>query len=115
MSDAGRDPWDQLDAAWSERFDGLAQVLDKVVALQQELVKALGELQEDVFSLAPPRIGPADGDTRGGLRAQARQSQQRASRLIERASELAADAERLRTEAATLSHRRSEARATGPS
>ena len=35
------DPWDQLDAAWTERFEGLAEVLDKVVALQQEMELAI--------------------------------------------------------------------------
>src|SRR4051812_35714917 len=58
VSDMDPDPWDQLDAAWSERFEGLAEVLDKVVALQQELVNALGELQADLFSLPPAGSKP---------------------------------------------------------
>jgi hypothetical protein len=111
VSDVDPDPWDQLDAAWSERFEGLAEVVDKVVALQQELVSALGELQEDLFSLSPaePASRPPGAAAREGLQAQARESHQRAARLIERAAELTADAQRLRREAAALAGQRTRA------
>jgi len=102
VSDVDQDPWDQLDAAWSERFGALAEVVDKVVALQQDLVRALGELQEDLFALSPPEPEPANP---ADLRAQAHESHQRSARLIQRAAELAADSERLRREAASLTVR----------
>jgi hypothetical protein len=107
----------ELDALWAARFDSLVVLMRAVVSVQRELVEALEEVEAVVFNpLAVDEALPEDGGgvEAGGLRAQARQSQLHAGRLVKRASELAARAEQLCVEAAELSGRDAPAHESVP-